>query len=97
MNLQKIKAIILLPSERTEFEEKYLKRTNSIALKFFFAHLPVMMVVAWLANTGVLSAFLMTSALLLGPALASWTFKDQRMISLSHGFTSMCLGGQIRK
>lgn len=90
-----LKNYILLPDEVTDFENNYLRKMNLITLRFFYVHLPVMMIVAWLADTGVVFAGLLTSFFLLGPMLAHRTFKTQRGLSMSHGFTSMCLGGLL--
>src|SRR3569832_1611089 len=54
-----LKKYLLLPPEVTAFEQGYLTKLNKIALYFFYAHIPVFMLVAWVAGTGPLSALLL--------------------------------------
>ncbi|MEE9336702.1 MAG: Hpt domain-containing protein [Methylococcaceae bacterium] len=86
---------MVLPKEVTEFEEKYLKKLNKISIIFFFCHIPVFMAVAWANNTGIWFALALTTATLIGPAIAYFTLKSQRGISMVYGFTAMILGGVL--
>ena len=61
---------LILPSGVSAFEARYLQRMNRVALAFFWAHLPVFMLVAWGNDTGVLAASVLTTALLAGPTVA---------------------------
>lgn len=86
---------LVLPKEQTEFEVNYLKRMNKIAFLFFCLHIPVIALVAWLHDTGPLFAAVVTAVLLAGPALARYSFQDQRSISQVHAFTAMCMGAAL--
>lgn len=86
---------IVLPPEVSPFEREYLRRMNRIATLFFVAHLPVFVAIAFFNDTGPWTAFLLTSAVLLGPLLAETTFTRPRWISVSHGVTSMLMGGLL--
>jgi two-component system chemotaxis sensor kinase CheA len=90
-----LKNYLVLPAEVTDFERDYVSRINKIALAFFWAHLPVMMGVAWACGTGPLWALLLTSLLLIGPTVASRVMESPRRLSLVMGFTSMCMGGLL--
>jgi two-component system chemotaxis sensor kinase CheA len=86
---------VKLPKEITAFEHDYLLKLNRIALYFFYAHIPVYMMVAWACNTGPMFALWMTLALLAGPTIAQYTLKNERTKSLVYGFTAMCMGGLL--
>jgi len=86
---------IALPKEVTAFEHNYLSRLNRIALYFFYAHIPVFMLVAWVANTGPLSALITTLIVLVGPTITQYALKSERAKSMVYGFTSMIMGGVL--
>src|SRR3569833_2785663 len=86
---------IALPKEVTAFEHNYLSRLNRIALYFFNAHIPVFMLVAWVANTGPLSALITTLIVLVGPTITQYALKSERAKSIVYGFTSMIMGGVL--
>ncbi len=86
---------LCLPAEITDFEINYLKRLNKLALLFYYAHIPIFMGIAALAGTGVWFALLLTCITLTGPTLAYLLLKQQRSISLVHGFTAMIMGGVL--
>ena len=86
---------VVLPTEISPFEQKHLLRMNRIALVFFVAHLPVMMGVAALSQTGVLRSFAFTAITLVGPVIAYRTFRSPRNVSLVFGLTAMCMGGLL--
>lgn len=91
--LSKITKYMILPKEMTEFEVNYLKRLNRLALFFFYVHIPIFMGIAWLAGTGPLFALALSSVAVIGPTVAYWFLKNQRTISMVHGFTAMIMGG----
>lgn len=65
---------LALPKEMTPFEQRYLTRLNKVALIFFYLHIPTLMAVAWVAwvaGTGVLSALLLSVAVMVGPTIAA--------------------------
>jgi two-component system, chemotaxis family, sensor kinase CheA len=86
---------LILPKRVTEFEARYLKRLNKIALIFFYLHIPAMALVAAICKTGPMRALLFTSVLLIGPTIAYFNFKNARRLSLVFGFTAMCMGGLL--
>lgn len=91
--LRRIFGAIVLPKTVSAFENSYLERMNKIAMGFFYAHLPIFLLVAWLNDTDPLLTAILTTAVLLVPALGSRAFTSQRTKSLLFGFTSMCMGG----
>ena len=86
---------VALPKEVTAFEHNYLSKLNRIALYFFYAHIPVFMLVAWVADTGPLFALILSLALLIGPTIAQLTFESERAKSMVYGFTAMGMGGLL--
>lgn len=86
---------LVLPPEVTAFERQYLARTNRIALWFFWAHLPVFMLLAWLNDTGLGVVTALTVGVLVGPTLASRVLDDPRLVSVVHGFTAMLMGAVL--
>lgn len=93
--MKSLLSYLMLPSTVTEFEQNYLRRLNRIAILFFYAHIPVMMLVAAICGTGPVLAGISTSVLLVGATLAYFQFKNVRHLSLVFGFTAMCLGGLL--
>ncbi len=83
---------LFLPKEITEFEHNYLSKLNRIALYFFLVHIPVFMLVAWAAGTGMIMALGLSIAVLIGPTIAQFTMKSERVKSMVYGFTAMCMG-----
>lgn len=86
---------LCLPSERTQFETKYLRKVNRLATLFFALHVPAFVAVAYFNKTGPGTALLLTLAALVGPLLATASFKNPRHVSLVHGFTGMLMGGLL--
>ncbi len=86
---------LALPAEITPFEQQFLARLNKIALVFFFLHVPVLMVVAWAADTGPLFALIASLIVITGPALAFRTIQNPRWLSVVHGVTAMLMGGLL--
>lgn len=84
---------IVLPKNITAFEESYLKRMNKIAMAFFYAHLPIFLLISWVNDTGPLLTLFLTASVLMVPYLGCRAFSSQRAKSLVFGFTSMCMGG----
>ena len=85
----------VLPPQITAFEASYLQRMNQIALWFFYAHLPVFMLMAWANGTGVLPVALLTAAVLAVPTLGCRALDSERSKSYVLAFTSMCLGAVL--
>ncbi len=90
-----LKRYLVLPSEVTAFEHNYLTRLNKIALYFFYAHIPIFMLVAWAADTGPLFALILSIAVLIGPTIAQFTFQSERAKSMVYGFTAMAMGALL--
>ena len=86
---------ILLPSEITAFERRYLERMNRVSLIFFAAHLPVFALIAALNHTGTLAALLLSTAVASGPVIAKFAIANPRTISVVHGVTAMFMGGLL--
>ena len=93
--LTRLRDAAILPSKISAFEASYLKRMNQIALWFFYAHLPVFMLVAWANGTGVLPVALMTLAVLAIPTLGCRAMESGRSKSYVFAFTSMCMGAVL--
>jgi len=86
---------LLLPPEITAFERNYLTRVNRVALIFFALHVPVFSLIAWLNGTGAGIAAVLTTAVLVGPALARSALENPRWVSVVYGVTAMCMGGLL--
>lgn len=93
--IQRIVASLVLPPTMSAFEQNYLRRMNRIALAFFYLHLPVLVLLSWINDTGPLLAGLLTAACLVPQTVAFRTFASERNKSLVAGFTAMCLGGVL--
>jgi len=91
--LRRMLQAVVLPKTVTAFEESYLERMNKIASAFFYAHLPIFMLIAWINDTDPLFTMGLTLAVLAVPYLGCRAFTSQRAKSLVFGFTSMCMGG----
>ena len=86
---------LILPAEITKFERDYLAKLNRIALLSFWAHLPVLPIIALLSGTSAARALLYTAVMLVGPTAAHRTLKNPRSLSIVSGFTAMCMGGLL--
>lgn len=93
--LGRLRDQVVLPPTLSAFERSYLARINRIALWFFWAHLPLLTALAWVNDTGPLSAAALTLAVLAGPTVAMRTLASPRAISMVFGFTAMCMGGVL--
>jgi two-component system chemotaxis sensor kinase CheA len=91
----KISKYLALPAEMTPFERRYLVRLNKVALVFFYLHIPVFMAIAWACGTGVLSALVLTSFVMVGPTVAYRTVRNPRHLSVVYGITAMLMGGLL--
>ena len=86
---------LVLPREITPFERTYITRLNKIALIFFYLHVPVFMLMAWIVGTGSLTALGLTLFVVSGPTIAYRTFRNPRHISVMYGITAMLMGGLL--
>lgn len=68
---------LLLPPEVTSFEREHLRRMMAIARRLFWAGVPALAAVAWLAGTSVLAALVLASLVAIGPTLASWALRSR--------------------
>lgn len=93
--MTRLTRLIMLPSEPTDFERQYLARMNRVALLFFLLHPPVFALIAWVNGTRPELAVLLTAAVCVGPAVAYFTFKNPRWVSMVHGVTAMFMGGLL--
>jgi len=94
--MSKLLGYLVLPREVTPFEDRYLRRTNKIALGFFWLHPPVFVIVALLAGTSKLLAAGLSLAAMVGPMIGYFTFRDRpRIVSMIFGFTAMLMGGAL--
>lgn len=86
---------VVLPPEVTAFERQYLARMNRVALYFYWAHLPIFVLIAAINGTGPLTAAILTACVLIGPTVASRVLESPRAVSVVHGFTAMLMGGVL--
>lgn len=91
----RIAKYLALPAEITPFERGYLTRLNRVALGFFYLHIPALMAIAWVAGTGVMFAFFLTSFVMVGPTIAYRTIRNPRHLSVVYGITAMLMGGLL--
>ena len=93
--VQRVGHYLALPTAITPFEATYLRRINRIALWFFVAHVPAMVLVAWANGTQPWLAFALTTAVVAGPAVAYRTLSNPRAISVTYGVAAMFMGGLL--
>lgn len=86
---------IVLPKTVSAFEASYLKRMNKIALAFFWGHLPIFALLAYLNGTGPVQVSLLTLAVLAVPTIACRTMRSDRAKSLVFGFAAMSMGAVL--
>ena len=86
---------LMLPSEITAFERRYLDRVNRIALWFFVLHIPALVAVAALNDTAPLRALALSMAVVAGPMLAKTSLSNPRAVSVVHGIAAMFMGGVL--
>jgi len=86
---------VVLPAELCEYERAYLARTNRLALRFLWAHPPVLALVAFLHGMSVTRALLYSAFVLLGPTLAHRSLDKPRVVSIVLGVTSMLMGALL--
>ncbi len=83
-------------NDRIKLEiEKHFSRMTRIFLIAFWAHIPVLMGVAWLFDTSYFQAFWIGSAILAGPTLLYFCAPGSLLGALSIGITSQCLGALL--
>jgi HPt (histidine-containing phosphotransfer) domain-containing protein len=93
--MSKLLDYLLLPKAISDFEARYLARTNRIAFAFFALHVPVLTFVAWGNGTKPLLALVLSLATLAGPAIAQMTLRNPRTVSSVYGVTAMFFGGLL--
>jgi len=86
---------LILPPEQTPFERAHLRRTNRIALAFFWLNLPLFVAVAFFNQTGPMLATGLTALVLAGPTIATALLDNGRWVSVVMGITAMCMGGLL--
>ena len=86
---------LILPTEVTDFERRYVQRLNRLALIACWVHLPVFVLIAWLNDTGPVEAAVLTLVVLAGPTAAFRTLQSPRWVGIVYGITSMFLGGLL--
>ncbi len=86
---------VRLPPTITNFEREYLAKTNAVGVGFFLLHIPVLIAVAAVTNTGSIKAGLLTSIVVAGPVLAHYTFTNPRHTTYVFAVASMCMGGLL--
>lgn len=93
--MKRLLSYLVLPSPITEFEARYLARTNRIALWLFVAHVPLLVAVAALNRTNPLLALVLSSLALAGPLVSRVAFENPRVTSVMYGFTASSMGGLL--
>ncbi len=93
--MRKLLECLVLPTPISEFERKYLARTNKIAFAFFALHVPALCLIAWGNGTRPLLALALSVATLVGPAAAQKTIENPRWVSMVYGITAMFFGGLL--
>lgn len=90
-----IKNYMLLPKVSSDFESSYLQRMNKVAAGFLLLHVPVLTCIAYLNDTGPVTAILLTLGVLVGPMLAMRVWESKRAISTVMGVAAMFMGGLL--
>jgi two-component system, chemotaxis family, sensor kinase CheA len=86
---------LVLPRDLSAFEASYLKRLNRVAMALLAGHVPAFALIAWVNDTGPLTALTLTLLVLVGPLLAWLGFESPRAVSMTHGVAAMCMGGLL--
>ncbi len=86
---------VVLPAEVSAFERAYLTRLNRIALWFLAAHIPALTLLALVNQTLPALALLLSSAVFLGPLVASLLIASPRARSVVLGVAAMFMGGLL--
>lgn len=95
MVFARIKNYLLLPSELTEFESRYLGRMNRVADVFFLLHIPFLSLLAFFNSTSAGLAVVLSSITAAGPLAARHLCTNPRSVSIVHGITSMFMGALL--
>ena len=93
--MNRLLAYLVLPTEISGFERRYLERMTHIGLLSILAHVPVMMLVAYLSGTGVKKALVFTLFVAAGPALAARVLSNPRAVARLFAVASMSLSALI--
>ena len=86
---------LVLPSEISEFERRYLARLNRVALVFFALHVPAFALLAWANGTGPVLAASLSAFVLAGPIVARSFLTNPRHVSVVFGMCAMFMGGLL--
>jgi two-component system, chemotaxis family, sensor kinase CheA len=86
---------VILPPEISRVEREYLLRMNRVALIFFVAHFPLLILIAAFNGTDPFLAAKLCALTLLGPLVAYKTLGSPRSLSLIFGLTSVFMGGLL--
>ncbi len=93
--LARLRRYLVLPREISSFERAYLRRLNRIGLWFFVAHVPVMMLIAWINEMGTAFIGAVTLATVAGPVFAHRMLDNPRAVSACYGVATMIMGGVL--
>jgi two-component system, chemotaxis family, sensor kinase CheA len=93
--MRRLLPYLVLPADISAFERQYLQKITRVALFWFVAHIPAMMIVAALAKTSIVRAFLYTSLVVAGPAVARRSIDNPRVLTKVFAFAAMCLSGLL--
>ncbi len=83
-----------LPAKVTQFEEEHVDGLNRLAVILFALHIPVFMGVAYIHETGVMTALSLTTLAWIGP-LVAWKALPARQAAMVMGFSAMVMGGLL--
>jgi two-component system chemotaxis sensor kinase CheA len=93
--IETIKKTIVMPAEITKFESDHVERLNHVALRLYWAHLPVFLVIAYFNDTRPLDALILTPIVLAGVTVAIKNQAGPRTTAKIVGMTAMMLGGLL--
>ena len=93
--LARLRKYLVLPPEISSFERAYLRRLNRVGLWFFVAHVPAMVLIAWINDMGPAFIGAATLATVAGPIFAFRALDNPRAVSVCYGVAAMIMGGVL--
>jgi two-component system, chemotaxis family, sensor kinase CheA len=93
--LRRLQAFFTLPADVSPLERQHLLRTQQVAQWIGLGHIPLLIGVAVVCDTGPLRALVFSLVVLAGPFIAARTLRNPRHVSMLIAVAAMCLGGLL--
>ncbi len=93
--MRSLREWVLLPDVVGEHERAYLEKLHPLAIAFFFAHVPVLVLVAVFHRTGAWQAALASALVAAGPWLAKRSLANPRHVGRVAAVAAMGMAGLL--